>query len=64
MADSISVRADTRPMDANRFWSLEDCCWVEAPAEEVVPAQREDKIVQEAVDARAATPPSVSTLQA
>jgi hypothetical protein len=40
-------------MSENRYWSVEDCCWVTLPAAEVVdaaalPAQREDEAVAEA----------------
>jgi hypothetical protein len=44
-------------MNENRYWSVEDCCWVTSPAPEAaealadVPAQRDDEQVQEPVDA-------------
>jgi hypothetical protein len=44
-------------MNENRYWSVEDCCWVMSPAPEAVeavadvPAQRDDEQVQEPVDA-------------
>jgi hypothetical protein len=43
-------------MSENRYWSVEDCCWVKVPAVEGVevadvPAQREDEPAQEPVEA-------------
>jgi hypothetical protein len=44
-------------MNENRYWSVEDCCWVTLPAREAVeatadvPGQREDEPVKEPVDA-------------
>ena len=39
-------------MDANLYWSVEECGWLLYPtADVVVPAQREDELVEEPVDA-------------
>ena len=39
-------------MDTKRYWSVEQCGWVESPpVAVVVPGQREEEPVQEAVDA-------------
>jgi hypothetical protein len=43
-------------VDENRYWSVEDCCWVTQPPREVVeaddlPAQRADEPAVEAVEA-------------
>jgi hypothetical protein len=51
-------RSTLRGMSENRYWSVEDCCWMTLPAREAVeatavevPVQREDEPVQEPVDA-------------
>lgn len=52
MTDNPASRVHSHFMEANRFWSLEECCWVESPSVAVpVPTQREDETVPEAVDA-------------
>jgi hypothetical protein len=45
-------------MTDQRYWSIEDCGWVKLPPREAIeaeadaiPAQREDELVQEPVDA-------------
>lgn len=46
-----------RGMGADRYWSVEECCWVESPpasteaVEVTVPQQREDVPVEEPVEA-------------
>jgi hypothetical protein len=43
-------------VNENRYWSIEDCCWVTMPAREAVdatdvPAQRDDEPAVEPVEA-------------
>ena len=44
-------------MGATRYWSVEECCWVEwpghdtAPVEVTVPQQRDEEPAQEPVEA-------------
>jgi len=45
-------------MGRDKYWSVEDCCWVDCPerddvaqAEVAVPQQRDDEVMQEPVEA-------------